>query len=135
MPEEPPPWWYESDSDIALQMREGFARVTKQIDLVFGVSFTTPSTSATDTPAINFRIGGIPIGKIERYPYGYVVRWDGPNIRSAYMSWIGALRGGPPPVYIDGGGVAFQDVEAAKTAVVSFLAYFVSDRNLGSLRY
>ena len=49
------------------------------------------------------------------------------------MSWIVALRGGKPPVYIDGGGVAFQDAEAAKTAVASFLAYFVSERNLGLL--
>ena len=133
MPEEPPPWWYESDSDIALQMREGFARVRNQIDLVFGVTFTTPSTNPTDSPAIGFRIGGIPVGKIERHMYGYVVRWDGSSIRSAYMSWIGALRGGQPPVYIDGGGVAFQDVEAAKTAVASFLAYFASDANLSLL--
>ncbi len=35
------------------------------------------------------------------------------------MSWIGALRGGKPPVYIDGGRVAFRDDVAGKTAVVS----------------
>ena len=133
MPEEPPPWWYESDSDIALQMREGFTRVTKRIDLVFGVTFTTPSTNPTDSSAISFPIGGILIGTIERYPYGYVVRWEGPSVRSAFLSWIGALRGGAPPVYIDGGRVTFQDAEAAKNAVASFLAYFVNDRNLGLL--
>ena len=69
---------------------------------------------------------------IENPAYGYVVRWNGDKTRTAYMSWIGAMRGGQPPIYADGGGVVFQDVEAAKIAIASFLAYYVSDVNLGS---
>ena len=51
MPEEPPPWWYESESEIALQMREGFAHVGKRLDLVFGVS-----TEQTDSRIGNTRL-------------------------------------------------------------------------------
>ena len=133
MADEPCPWWYESESVTAHHLRGGYDRVTKRIQLTFGTRFETPPDQPTDSPAIGFRVGSIQAGSIERYAYGYVVRWHGDRIRSAYMSWICALRGGKPPVYIDGGGVVFGDVEASKLAVASFLAYYLSDVNIGSI--
>ena len=133
MADELQPWWFESESDIAGHLRDGYTRVAKRVELTFGATFKTPPDRPTDSPAIGFRIGGIRVGSIERHVYGYVVRWQGDNIRSAYMSWIGALRGGEPPIYVDGGGVTFRDLEASKLSIASFFAYFASDGNRSTL--
>ena len=133
MPEAPLPWWYKSESVTAHHLRGGYDRIAQRLQLTIGATFKTRREQPTGSPAVGIRIGSLRVGAIESRAYGYVVRWDGDNTRSAYSSWIGAVRGGEPPIYTDGGGVVFQDVEAAKTAVVSFLAYYVSDVNLGAL--
>ena len=133
MPEAPLPWWYKSESVTAHQLRGGYDRLVQRIQLTFGATFKAPAERPWESPSIGIRIGTIQVGAIERRAYGFVVHWNGDKTRSAYTSWMGALRGGEPPIYADGGGVVFNDVESVKTAVASFLAYYVSDVNLGSL--
>ena len=132
MADETYPWWCESESVAAHHLRGGYDRVAQRVQLTFGKRFKSPPDQPTNSPTIGFRVESIQVGSIELYAYGYVVRWHGDGVRSAYKSWIGALRGGKPPVYINGGGVVFDDVESSKLAVASFLAYYVSDVNLGS---
>ena len=117
----------------AHHLRGGYDRVAQRVELTFGARFKTPAEQPTESPSIGIRIGSIKVGEIESRAYVYVVLWAGDSTRTAYMSWIGALRGGKPPVYIDGGGVVFDDVESSKLAVASFLAYYTNDWNLGSL--
>lgn len=125
----PEPWWRSDASDFAQLFLGHVERAERDLDLTIATKFKPNSDDdpPTEHPALSIECGGAVLGWIVCFKTGYQVRWRSGGTRSAYMLWIGAMRGKWPPMYLDGDTIEFADLESAKLAAISFLRCFTSE--------